>query len=139
MAEQVAVAAPAAQSAPVSQEAQPQSQENQEIEASEGEESSEEDQEASSKEEKPAKPSKKEQKKQEARIKKLKLKVDGQELEEELNLDDDEALIRQLQMAKMGQKRAKEKADLEKQLGMFFNELQKNPLGVLAQIGRAHV
>src|SRR5690348_18207496 len=42
------------------------------------------------------------------RIKKLKLKVDGKEYDEEIDLDNDEELVRHLQMSKMGQKRAQE-------------------------------
>ncbi|CAB4199938.1 hypothetical protein UFOVP1351_16 [uncultured Caudovirales phage] len=43
-------------------------------------------------------------------VKKLKLKVDGQELEEEIDLDDEENLKRHLQMSKAAQKRMSEAA-----------------------------
>ena len=75
----------------------------------------------------------KEKKAIEQRIKKLKLKVDGKEFEQEVNFDDDESLIRELQMAKVGQKRSQEKAELEKELGKFLGQLNKNPLETLAK------
>lgn len=108
------------------------SQENADIEASEGENSEESGQNEGSE----AKPVKKEEKKAkeiEKRIKKLKLKVDNKEYEEEIDLDDDEALIRHLQLGKMGQKRAQEKAELEKQFQQFFTALQQDPLSLLSQ------
>jgi hypothetical protein len=73
-----------------------------------------------------------EAKKEAARIKKLKLKVDGKELEEEVNLDDDEYLTKQLQLAKAAQKRMGEYANLEKQVKAFLDELKKNPRKVLS-------
>lgn len=73
-----------------------------------------------------------EQKKEAARSKKLKLKVDGREFEEEVNFDDDEYLTRNLQMAKVAQKRMGEHAQLEKQVKSFIDELRKNPRKVLA-------
>lgn len=76
---------------------------------------------------------KKTEKELEKRIKKLKLKVDGKEIEEELDLDNDEDLVRHLQMAKMGQKRAQEKAELENEFRKFFKALQDDPLALLAQ------
>lgn len=74
---------------------------------------------------------KKEAKKEEARRKKLKLKVDGKEIEEEVDLDNDEYLVRQLQLAKMAQKRAQEKASLEKDVNDFISQLRKNPRAIL--------
>lgn len=79
--------------------------------------------------------SKKEAKKM---IKQLKIKVDGKEYDEELPFeipDDEEAkkyMTKQLQMSKMGQKRAQEKAQLENELVEFFNELKKNPKKALS-------
>jgi hypothetical protein len=72
------------------------------------------------------------------KLKSLKLKVDGKEYNEDLpfEIDDDAAVIdymtKQLQMSKMGQKRAKEKADLEHQVDQLINELRKNPRKVLS-------
>jgi hypothetical protein len=85
-----------------------------------------------------AEPVKKEEKAKavEKRIKKLKLKVDNKEFDEEIDLDDDEALIRHLQLGKMGQKRAQEKADLEKRVQHLMSELEKDPLEVMKQMGK---
>jgi hypothetical protein len=77
-------------------------------------------------------------KKEAARIKKLKLKVDGQELEEELpfEIDDNpeavEYMTRQLQMSKAAQKRMGEHAQLQKEVKHFLEELRKNPKKILA-------
>lgn len=79
--------------------------------------------------------SKKEAKKM---IKQLKIKVDGKEYDEELpfEIPDDEDskkyMIKQLQLGKMGQKRASEKAALEGELVQFFEELKKNPKKALS-------
>jgi hypothetical protein len=76
--------------------------------------------------------------KQAARIRKLKLKVDGREIEEELPFDFDdnpeavEYLTRQLQMSKAAQKRMAERAQLEKEVTEFIDQLRKNPKKVLA-------
>lgn len=113
-----------------SQEAQ-ESEENQEVEAESSEEEELEDKEPK-KEAKPEKAKSKAEKELEKRIKKLKLKVDGREIEEEIDLDDDERLIRELQMAKMGQKRAQEKAELEKELQAFFKAMKDDPFAILA-------
>lgn len=67
-----------------------------------------------------------------ANKRKLKLKVDGVESEEEVDLDDDAYLTRQLQLAKMGQKRAQEYSQLEKEVAAFLTELKKNPKKALA-------
>jgi hypothetical protein len=73
-----------------------------------------------------------------ARIRKLKLKVDGQELEEELpfDLDDNpeavEYMTRQLQLSKAAQKRMAESSQLQKEVKYFLEELRKNPKKVLA-------
>jgi len=66
-------------------------------------------------------------------LRKLRLKVDKQEYDEELPFDipDDpkavEYMTRQLQMAKMGQKRAQDYAELEKDVVKFINKLRENP------------
>lgn len=99
-----------------------------ELDAAEG--SSEEASEVKAKDPKELAKAKKEIEK---RIKKLKLKVDGKEIEEEVNLDDDEYLTRQLQMAKMGQKRAQEKAELEGEFRKFFQALQSDPMELLSK------
>lgn len=65
-------------------------------------------------------------------LKKLKLKVDGKEYDEEVNLDDDDYLTRQFQMAKMGSKRAQEYAQLEKEVKTFIDQLRSDPRAVLS-------
>jgi len=71
-------------------------------------------------------------------LKKLTLKVDGEEYDEELpfEIPDDpkaiEYMKRQLQMSKMGQNRAQHAAGLEKDILQFFAELQENPKKALS-------
>jgi hypothetical protein len=73
-----------------------------------------------------------------ARVRKLKLKVDGQELEEELpfEIDDNpeaiEYMTRQLQLSKAAQKRMAESSQLQKEVKYFLEELRKNPRKVLS-------
>ncbi len=132
----VQTAAPAAAPATSPQQATESTQAKDTLESkeqSESIESSEETEEAEEVEAKPEKEKKAKEKEIEKRIKKLKLKVDNKEFEEEIDLDDEENLVRQLQMAKMGQKRAQEKAQLEKELQGFFNALQNDPLELLAK------
>lgn len=80
------------------------------------------------------------------KIRKLKLKVDGEEFEEELPFDATpemvEYLTKQIQMAKMGQKRAQETADFKKkdvrreeELSSFLDTLKTNPEAILSQMG----
>ena len=68
----------------------------------------------------------------ERQMRKLKLKIDGKEVEEEFDPNDEEYLVRNLQLAKASQKRMQEKAELEKDIRGFFEELKKNPRKVLA-------
>lgn len=71
-------------------------------------------------------------------LNKLTLKIDGKEYEEELPFDlpDDPKAIewmrRELQMGRMGQKRAQEKAALEKDVLQFIEDLKKNPKKALS-------
>lgn len=71
------------------------------------------------------------------RLKKLKLKVDGEELEEELPFEVEEKpeiveyLKKQLQLAKMSHKRALQASTLEKEIGAFLQALKENPEEVL--------
>jgi hypothetical protein len=61
-------------------------------------------------------------------VKKFKLKVDGQEVEEEVDLADEEGLKRHLQMSKAAQKRmseaAKARREAEELVGMFKGDLK---------------
>lgn len=63
--------------------------------------------------------------------KKFKLKVDGQEIEEEIDLADDETIKRHLQMSKAAQKRMSEAAQTKRQAEQFINALRTNPLKIL--------
>ena len=71
-------------------------------------------------------------------LKSLKIKVDGREMEEKLpfEIPDDEETVewmkRNLQMSKMGAKRAQEYSSLEKEVRTFIDELRKNPRKILA-------
>jgi hypothetical protein len=67
--------------------------------------------------------------------KKLKLKVDGQEIEEEIDFEDDEALIKQMQKARAFDKKAQESATYRKQMEGLLSALQDNPAAVLQELG----
>lgn len=138
MADIVTTAAPTANTPATSAETPNTNTENAELDAAEAaEESAEPSSEETSKENnaKDSKPAKKEAKAIEKRIKKLKLKVDGKEYDEEIDLDDEDRLIRELQLSKMGQKRAQEKTDLEKQMKSFFEAFQKDPFATMKEMG----
>ena len=72
------------------------------------------------------------------RINKLRLKVDGRELEEELPFEIDENpeaveyLTKQLQMSKVAQKRMAEHAQFQKEVNNLVDRLRKNPRAVLS-------
>lgn len=71
-------------------------------------------------------------------LKSLRIKVDGREMDEELpfEIPDDEETVewmkRNLQMSKMGAKRAQEYSTLEKEVKSFIDELRKNPRKILS-------
>lgn len=65
-------------------------------------------------------------------LKKFKLKVDGEEFEEEIDLSDDAAIIKKLQMAKVSQKRMSETAQFKKEIEQFIKDLRNDPKGVLS-------
>lgn len=67
--------------------------------------------------------------------KKLKIKVDGQELEEELSWDDEEGLKRHLQKSKAFDKRLKEFSGYKSQVEQAFELLQNDPEAFLEQFG----
>lgn len=67
--------------------------------------------------------------------KNLKLKVDGEEYDEEIDFDNEEDLIKKLQYSKVAQKRMQEKATLEKQMGAFLELLQSDPEKAMREIG----
>lgn len=63
---------------------------------------------------------------------KLILKVDGEEIEEEIDLGDEDYLKKQLQLAKVSQKRMQEYANLEKEVRDFVQALKEDPKRVLS-------
>lgn len=78
-----------------------------------------------------------------AQIKKLKIKVDGKELEKELDLANEAELIKMLQMSEMSNKRAQEAAELRKkhqaresELNNFLELLKDKPELILQQMGK---
>jgi hypothetical protein len=78
--------------------------------------------------------------KEAARLRSLRLKVDGREIDEELPFeipDDPEAveyMKRHLQMSRMGTKRAQEYAQLEKEIRQLITEGTKNPRKLLKEL-----
>lgn len=83
-------------------------------------------------------PSKEEQKQIENMVKEFKLKVNGKEIVEKVDLSDEKRLIKALQMEKLAteaaQKASAKEKDLEAmnaQLDQFFTLLKENPLAVL--------
>ena len=79
------------------------------------------------------------QEKEEAQLKelrkKLKLKVDGQEIEEEIDLSDDEALTKHIQKAKAFDKKAQELAQMRKEVEQLVQLAQDNPTALLQEFG----
>ncbi len=67
--------------------------------------------------------------------KKLKLKVDGQEFEEEVDLNDEAYLVKELQKSKAFDKRMQEYAGFRKQVEAFMKEFKENPEGLLEKMG----
>jgi hypothetical protein len=65
-------------------------------------------------------------------MKTFKLKVDGQEFDESIDMNDEDGLREQLQMAKVSRKRMQEFSDLQKQVGSFVDALRKNPRKALS-------
>lgn len=99
------------------------SSDNQELEANESEEGSEATSESKNAKEAAA---------IEKKLKKLQLKIDGKVEDLEFDPNDDEFLTKQFQMAKVSQKRMQEKAELERGVKEFIDQLRKNPRKVLA-------
>ena len=67
--------------------------------------------------------------------KKLKLKVDGEEFEEEIDFNDEDRLKRALQKEKAFDKRSQEMAQLKGQINDFVKALRENPGDVLRDMG----
>jgi hypothetical protein len=67
--------------------------------------------------------------------KRLKIKVDGQEIEEEIDFNDEEGLRKKLQLAAAAQKRMQESASLKKDIQSFIETLGKNPKQAISDLG----
>lgn len=67
--------------------------------------------------------------------KKLKLKVDGQEFEEEIDFNDEEGLKKHLQKSKAFDKRLKEFSSFKSQVDTLLEQLKTNPEAVLEKLG----
>lgn len=67
--------------------------------------------------------------------KKYQIKVDGETFEEELDLNDEEAIKKHLQLSKAAQKRMKESSQLKKDVESFFQALQGDTKKVLKELG----
>lgn len=68
----------------------------------------------------------------EKQLKKLMLKVDGEEFEEEYDPNDEEYMTKQFQLAKVAQKRMQDFSLLQKEVVNFVNDLKKNPRKALS-------
>lgn len=65
-------------------------------------------------------------------LRKLKLKVDGEEQDFEYDPDDMDYMTKQFQLAKVAQKRMAEKSSIEKEVVKFIEDLRKNPRKALS-------
>ena len=68
--------------------------------------------------------------------KKLKLKVDGEEYEEEIDFNDDENLRKHLQKSKAFDKRAKEFTGYKSQVEQLLKMLEEDPEALLEKMGK---
>lgn len=68
--------------------------------------------------------------------KKLKLKVDGEEFEEEIDWNDEETIKKHLQKSKAFDKRAKEFTGYKSQVEQLLKMLEENPEEVLEKMGK---
>lgn len=68
-------------------------------------------------------------------IRKFKLKVDGQELETEIDLNDMEAVKNELQLSAAAKRRMQETANIKKQYLKEMERLKSDPFSVLAEMG----
>lgn len=66
---------------------------------------------------------------------KFKLKVDGEEVEEEIDWSDEEGLKQKLQLAKVAQKRMQENALLKKDVESFVQSFQQDPVNAMKHLG----
>lgn len=68
-------------------------------------------------------------------LKKFKLKVDGEEIEEEFDLSNEEALIKELQLAKAAKKRMAEAQDAKRKAYELMQSVDQDPLNLLKRLG----
>lgn len=68
-------------------------------------------------------------------IKKFTLKVNGKEFVKEIDLSDEESLLKELQMAAAGRQAMQEKAEISKKFESELKRLQDDPFGVLDELG----
>jgi hypothetical protein len=68
-------------------------------------------------------------------IRKFKLKVDGQEMETEIDLNDMEAVKNELQLSAAAKRRMQETANIKKQYLKEMERLKSDPFSVLAEMG----
>lgn len=69
------------------------------------------------------------------RIEKFKLKIDGEEEDFELDLEDREAIKKHLQLSKVSQKRMQESSEIRKAAEEFITALQKDPRKIMKELG----
>lgn len=120
------MAFPGEEAAPAAVEQTPVQEENQEQVV----ENKEKAPEAEAKEK--AASTKEEKKEIQKQLKKFKYKADGEEVEEELDLNDEKELSKRLSLAKAAQKRMAESAQLRKGLEQFIEVLKSNPRAILS-------
>lgn len=65
----------------------------------------------------------------------FKLKVDGEDIVEEVDLSDEDYLTKQMQLAKVAQKRMQETAVLKKEVGQLLELLETDPASALEKLG----
>lgn len=68
-------------------------------------------------------------------LKKFKIKVDGKEMERELDLSNEDNIKQMLQLAEVSKKRMSETAELKKALQQEINRLKNDPFAVLEELG----
>lgn len=80
---------------------------------------------------------KEEEKKEEVQklLRKFKLKVDGQEIEEEIDLNNEEALIKELQLAKAAKKRMAEAQEAKRKAYEIMQSIDQDPANLLKRLG----
>lgn len=67
--------------------------------------------------------------------KKFKFQIDGKDVEEEVDLDDEEGLKQKLQLSKAAHKRMEEAAQMRKDFEQFLNVFKKDPAEVMRAMG----